>query len=141
MGQFPRFEDKFLESVAFAFRKRRKSLGHRATHADFAKVYERMDSEAAARLEIDLVKYDGASVRLWAWPSRRIWLDARRLTKKGWAWSWTHEGRLLGECSAPQVTAALEETYDLLYEMDTSRAHELAKPWTRLLAQGPKAVR
>jgi hypothetical protein len=141
MGPFPRFQDEFLESLAFAFLKRRKSLSHRASHADFAKVYERMGSETAARLEIDLVNYDDASLRLWARPDRKIWLDARRPAKKGWAWSWTREGRLLGERSASAVIAALEETYDMLYEMDASHASALGGPWTRLLAQGPKAVR
>jgi hypothetical protein len=140
MTPVPRFEDEFLESVAFAFRKRRKSLKHRASNVDFAKVYERMASEKLARLEIDLLKYDDATIRLWAWPDRQIWLDARRPAKKGWAWSWTYEGRLLGERSAPDIIAALEETFDMLYQMDSTRVSVLDRPWVKLLAKGPRPV-
>src|SRR3954468_7139072 len=130
MSSSPRFQDDFLESVAFAFRKRRKALSHRARHAEFAKVYELMGAEKLERLEIDLAKYDGASLRLWAWPDRQIWLDARLLAKTGWVWSWTHEGRLLGERSAADAIKALEHTYDMLYEMDAVRASTLSEPWT-----------
>ena len=135
----PRFQDEFLESLAVSFRKRRKSLSHRTRRAEVAKVYELVDGKKLERLEIDLVKYDEASLRLHAWPDRLIWLDARRLTKKGWAWSWTREGRLLGEPRL--VIAALEQTLDILFEMDASRTRELDGPWSQLLARGPIEIR
>jgi len=91
-------------------------------------------------VEIDLVKYDKALLRLWAWPDRFIWLDARRPTKKGWDWSWTLDGRLVVSVSASEAIAALEATYDRLYEMNASRTNELNEPWERLLARGPVAV-
>ena len=140
MSQTPRFEDEFLESIAVAFRKRRKSLSHRTDRAECSKVFEQLSSEREERLEIDLVQRDRSSLRLWAWPERHIWLDARRSTKVGWAWEWTHEGRLLGEKTAREVIVAVEETHAMLYNMNAGRVQALFGPWTQLLARGPKLV-
>jgi hypothetical protein len=143
MARFPRFQDEFLESVSVAFQKRQKSFSHRASDADVAKVYERRTERRGAEeyLEIWLVAYDSASLRLWAWPDRFIRLEARRPMKKGLAWSWAYDGRLLGERSASEVIAALEETYGLFYEMEASRTNAFSGPWERLLARGPQAIR
>src|ERR1700687_369405 len=110
MNQSPRFQDAFLENVAVAFRKRRKSLSHRAESAEYAKVYEVAGTRKTERLEVHLPMWDWGLLRLHAWPDRMIWLDACRPSKKGWVWAWTYEGRLLGECAASDVIKALEET-------------------------------
>jgi hypothetical protein len=140
MTPFPRFESEFLEDLSFAFRKRRKALNHRAQSAGYAKVYELVEGEKMERLEIHLPYYDWGLLRLHAWPDRLIWLDARRPAKTGWAWSWTHDGRLLGNCAASDVIKALEDTIGLLQQMDSSRTHELGRPWNQLIATGPRAV-
>ncbi len=136
----PRFQDAFLENLAFAFRKRRKALTHQV-RVEFAKVYEAAGSKETERLEVSVLRYDDAWLRLHAWPNRQIWLDARRREKTGPRWSWSFEGRLLDERLAPEVVKALEETIALLFEMDAPRTHVLNGPWARLLAQGPRAVR
>ena len=141
MNQFPRFDSEFLEGLAFAFRKRRKALSHRAQSAEYAKVYELIEGEKTERLEIHLPYFDWGLLRLHAWPDRQIWLDARRSAKKGWAWKWTYDGRLLGNCAASDVIKALEDTLDPLPRMDSSRTHELSGPWSRLLATGPREVK
>jgi hypothetical protein len=136
------FSDPFLENIALAFRKRRKAIKYHASRAELSKVYEKMRAEDAARLEIDLAHHDGSSLRMWAWPDRFLWLDARRLEKNvGWAWSWTQEGRLVGTCTAPDLIKALEDTFDTIYGVKASGTAALGKPWAKLLAQGPKAVR
>jgi len=139
MSPIPRFQDDFLESLAFSFRKRHKALKHYVRHAEFAKTYDWIGPERSERLEISL--YDGAWLTLHAWPNRHIWLDARRREKIGPRWKWNFEGRLLGDVPTTNVVEALEETIALLFEMDAPRTHVLNGPWTRLLAQGPKPVR
>jgi hypothetical protein len=141
MSNAPRFDSEFLESVAFAFRKRRKAIRHQACSADLAKVYELVNADRMERLEIYVRTHDGAVLRLHAWPDRVIWLDARQSAKKGWAWSWTREGRLLGTHGAPDVIRALETTFALFYKMNHSRSQELSGPWSALLAQALKVVR
>lgn len=140
MSNDPRFDSEFLEALALAFRKRRKALRHKARGAGYAKIYERVGDEKMERLEIHLPKYDGALLRLHAWPDRKIWLDARRSAKKGWAWSWTKEGRLLGTWSAAEAMQILEATFDRLYEMTADHVDELSEPWNALLADGPRLV-
>jgi hypothetical protein len=140
MSPIPRFQEEFLESLAFAFRKRQKALKHKVK-PELAKVYERAGSERSERLEVSLLNYDQAWLSLHAWPDRRIWLDARRREKIGPRWKWNFEGRLLGDCPVTDVIDALEETIALLFEMDAPRTHVLNEPWTRLLAQGPKPLR
>lgn len=141
MNQSVHFESEFLEELSIAYRKRRKSLSHRASSADLAKTYELVETERMERLEIYLPNYDKVVLRLHAWPDRSIWLDARRSSKQGWVWSWTHEGRLLRSHGAKEVIEALEETLDTLFEMNSLRTQELSGPWNALLAQGPKEVR
>jgi hypothetical protein len=141
MNQFPRFQSEFLDGLAFAFRKRRKSLSHRAESAEYTKVYEMVGAVKEERLEIHLPMWSWGRLRLVAWPNRFIWLDARCPTKKGWAWSWTYDGRLLGEYAAPDVIKAIEDTLGPLHNMDSSKTGEFCKPWIRLLARGPTEVR
>jgi len=141
MSSIPRFESEFLEGLAFAFRKRRKSLSHRSSAPECVKVYELVGDNRMERLEIYLPKCGKAMLRLHAWPDRQIWLDARQPTKMGWAWAWTREGRLSGSCGAQEAFGALEETFDRLFEMTSSRTIELSEPWATLIANGPKPVR
>jgi hypothetical protein len=140
MNQFPKFESEFLEELAIAFRKRRKALSHRLQSAECAKVYELAEGKKMERLEIYLPYFDWAILRLHAWPDRMIWVDARQSAKKGWAWSWTQDGRLLGDCSARDVIGALEDTIGPLQQMDSSRTRELCASWSHLLAKGPREI-
>jgi hypothetical protein len=140
MSNVPRFQDPFLEDLAFAFRKRRKALAHKTRLAEHAKVYELVDGEKMERLEIELVEYEKITLRLHAWPDRLIWLDARRSAKRGWAWVWHYDGRLLGRSSPSKVIEALEVSRALLHDMNASRTQFLAEPWARLIARGPRPV-
>jgi hypothetical protein len=140
MSPIPRFKEEFLESLAFAFRKRHKAIKYSMRPAEFAKTYDRSGSERSERLEISLRHYSDAWLTLHAWPDRMIWLDARRREKTGPRWKWSFEGRLVGDSSPLEVVAALEETIALLFEMDAPRTHVLNGPWIRLLAQGPKPI-
>ncbi len=79
-------------------------------------------------------------LRLHAWPDRWVWLDARCPTKKGWAWSWTYEGRLLGEHSASAIIKTIEDTLGPLHRMDSSKTDEFSTLWKPLLARGPVEV-
>ncbi|HEX2592740.1 MAG TPA: hypothetical protein VHL34_14655 [Rhizomicrobium sp.] len=142
MPDSPNFQSEFLEDVATAFRKRRKTLKHHARIAEFAKVYELVDGEKMERLEIRIGNdsRNAALLRLHAWPDRLIWLGASRSMKVGWLWEWTYEGRLLGEHRGNAIVAALEETFALMYQMNQASVHLLNAPWKPLLGRGPVEV-
>ena len=141
MNQAPRFESEFLDDLATAFRKRRKSLSHRAEAAEFSKVYELVGTEKVERLEINLPYWNRGALRLHAWPDRIVWLDARKRAKKGWEWVWTIDGRIIGDAKLPDIIKALGDTLSLLHEMDASRVDEFNTVWRPLIAQGPREVR
>jgi len=140
MSNVPRFQDPFLEDIAFAFRKRRKALSHKVRLAEYAKVYELWDGEKIERLEIELHEYEQITLRLHAWSDRQLWLDARRSAKRGWAWAWTYRGRFLGDSPASKIIEALEVSLTLVHGMTASRTGDLAEAWARLIAQGPRLV-
>jgi hypothetical protein len=140
MNQIPHFESEFLERLSFAFRKRRKALSHLAEGAEFAKVYELIADKKTERLEIHLPYFNWGLLRLHAWPDRQVWVDARCPAKKGCAWSWTYDGRLLGDTSVTDIILALEGTIITFQHMDDSRTHEISSLWERLLARGPREV-
>ncbi len=139
----PKFQNDFLEALAIGFRKRRKAIRNKALRANYVKAYEILNSEKKERLEIDIEDgptLSGATLRMHAWPDRVIWLDARKPTKQGWAWSWTYDGRLGGTYAPRDIVEALEQTHSLLPSMDKNLTQKLTEIWCRLLARGPSAV-
>lgn len=138
-----RFESPFLSELAEDFRKRRRSLSRRSHRAEMQKAYEVVGEERVERLEIYLQqdhRGNSPTLRLHAWPDRLLWLDARAGSKNGWLWSWTADGRLLGEHWERRAIQALEASYDLLRQMDQSHVAKLSERWSALLARGPKEV-
>jgi hypothetical protein len=143
MNGTPHFESEFLEDLAIAFRKRRRSLSQRACRVDLAKTYDVRGEQKFERLEIELSGVVGKSpmLRFHAWASRDVWIDARRLAKEGWAWSWTNEGRFAGDCGPRHFIEALGSTYALIGDMSAGRTATLNDIWKPLLARGPSIVR
>ena len=135
----PRFESEFLESLSFAFRKRRKAMRHHGSGANLSKVYERVDGETMERLEI-IVDYFETRLRLHAWPDRQIWVSVRFATKKGEAWKWSCDGRLIGSRAMQDVIAALEASIVLVPRVNAERTREFDVIWASLIARGPRAV-
>ncbi len=143
MDTTPRFESEFLEGLATAFRQRRRSLSQSACRVELAKTYEVEGEEKHERLEIEIggVVGRGPVLRFHAWADRLIWIDTRRATKQGWAWSWSNEGRFADEYGPRHFIEALENTYALLDEMSPGRTATLDGIWKPLLAQSPKTVK
>lgn len=142
MSRVPPFDDEFLESTAVSLRKRTKALGHLVPHVDISKVYD-AGTVRRERLEVSLSGYqsNNPTLRMHVWPDRWVWVDARELSKRGWVWAWTYEGRLLGDRSGRDLVATLENSYHGLSNMDGTRTHELTALWKPLLARGPVEIR
>ena len=140
MDQEAHFESEFLESLAAAFRRRRKAISHGSQQASCAKVYESTARQKLERLEIHIQMRTRGKFRLHAWPDRMVWLDARKSAKAGWAWEWTLDGRLLGQADIGLIIGAVEKSLELFYEIDGPQVHKFAPVWIRLVAQGPKKV-
>jgi hypothetical protein len=141
MNPIPSFKNEFLEEVAESLRKRRKSLKHRSRQILVNKTYEMTDGKQEERLDAFLESWSDAQLQMVARSNRFVWLSGGLLTKKGWTWNWTYEGRLLGAVSARAAVEALEKTFDLAFSMEEARIGELTAVWKPLLAKGPVEIR
>jgi len=143
MNNQPHFESEFLESLADAFRRRRRSLSRRACRVELAKTYEAGKDGKQERLEIEIggIAGKGPVLKFHAWSDRMVWIDARSPAKQGWAWTWTADGRLTGDCSSRVLIETLEETYELTGDMSSARTVTLDGQWKPLLARGLTVVR
>jgi len=142
---FPTFENEFLNSVVYSLRKRHKSLKHKLHSITCNKVYEVYeDNTKLEKLELDFREsrtYNGMTCRLFVWPDRWVWVDARKATKKGWEWEWTFEGRLLGGYGGRELISAIEEAlFESTDENFKPIMFEVKEIWRPLLAKGPISV-
>jgi hypothetical protein len=139
----PSFESELLKDVVESLRKRHKSLKHRVREIACERVLEKIDERTWERLDIEFIEPAGAmkrSLRLRLWDDRYVWVDCRAPQKKGWAWEWSDEGRLLGDCNGRRLLELFEQTLDVSASMETSRLQEFATIWRKVLAKGPKRL-
>ena len=141
----PEFENEFLADVARSVKKRHKALKHSIRSINCDKVYEADESgEKSEKLELTLRQSSspkGLQLRLFAWPDRWVWVDARQAAKKGWKWEWTHEGRLLGVFGGRDLISAVEKAlFDSIDDDFNPVTSEVAEIWRPLLAKGPVRV-
>jgi hypothetical protein len=123
MDETPRFQNSFLDSLASAFRSRRRSLSENACRCELTR------SADADREELEILMSGivgkGPVLKFHAKADRQVRIDARQPAKLGWAWSWTQDGRLADECGPRAFIEALEATYALIGEMTPSRTATL----------------
>ena len=63
-----------------------------------------------------------------------------RASKSGWAFEWSTDGRAAGGMSGEKLTAAIEETFDVISMAGTADDAALGQMWTPILLRGPKVV-
>lgn len=134
MDETPHFQNAFLDSLAAAFRTRRRSFSEKACHVELTKS---VGADGQEQLEIVMggIVGKGPKLKFHAWSDRRVRVDARQPAKLGWAWSWSHDGNLVDECGPRAFIEALEATYALIGEMTPSRTATLDATWKPLIAQ------
>lgn len=134
---------EFVRNVVSCLAKRSKAIKQRGARVEFHVVKAHPPEKPNASVEV-LVSYslDGATVRLrvYAWDDRWIWVDVRRPTKRGWAWSVTCEGRFLDQVGAAGVISRVEETISATHEPDREIPTLVNEIWADCLARGPRAV-
>jgi hypothetical protein len=134
MDETPHFQNAFLDSLAAAFRTRRRSLSEKACHVELLKS---AGADGQEELEIVLggIVGKGPVLKFHAWTDRRVRIGARQPAKLGCAWSWTNDGRMTDECGPRTFIEALEQTYALIGEMTPSRTATLDDTWKALIAR------
>jgi hypothetical protein len=136
MDETPHFQNAFLDSLASAFRTRRRSLSENACRAELTRS-PGVDGQEHEELKIQLggIVGKGPVLKFHAWADRRVRIDARQPAKLGCAWSWTRDGRLADECGPRTFIEAIEATYALIGDMTPTRTATLDATWKALLAK------
>lgn len=133
----------FARDVASCLAKRSKAIKHRGARVELHLAEAKPPDDPSASVEIS-VSYavQGATVRLRviAWDDRWIWVDARRSTKQGWAWSVTCQGRFLDQSGPSGVIRRVEESLSATRNPDDAIPSLVKEIWADCLAQGPRSV-
>ena len=132
MDETPHFQNAFLDSLASAFRARRRLLSEKACLVELTKSIG-ADGQEQLEIAMDGIVGRGPKLKFHAWSDRRVRIDARQPAKLGWAWSWSHDGRLTEDCGPRSFIEALEGTYELIGEMTPSRTTTLDATWKALV--------
>jgi hypothetical protein len=128
----------FLEEVLFALGRRRKAIRYRVRDLDVQRTTDE-DSEKLS-IECKPMGVQRTIVRLFVWPDRWIWIDARKSSKNGWVWQFTMDGRLAGGLAAEDLIKALEGSISASQPVKDAAEKGLDKLWKPLLAQGPRPI-
>ena len=104
----------FADDVFAALNRRSKAIRYAGELSiERVTVFNAVDPLDLGRVDISIV-VKPVSVRLWVWPDRWIWLDARRPGPRhsgGWVWSQTLEGRFIGGGPVETLEATVAATY------------------------------
>ena len=124
---------QFLADFLEGLGKRREAIRHKVRSL----AIEQVTDDEQEKLEISS-RTGPAALRLFLWDDRWVFFDARTRTKdKGWAWEFTHEGRLVGS-DTQGLVEALEASIDAAYEQSSEG---LERVWKPLLATGLRSAR
>jgi hypothetical protein len=121
-----------------AFKKRHRAINYQSHEIRCDKIIERYDPKDIEKIEIKLSALDKTRIALNIWEDRWVLVDARQSTKKGWAWEWRYDGRLLGLHTGKDLIAALEQTMAATFQITRDATDDLTRIWRPLLARGPK---
>ncbi len=145
MMALPHFDCRFLSDVAHAYAKRRKGLKYDAHSIELVKTIDIVDRVKTERLEITLLtskSVTNCTLRMYTWPDRWIWIDARQANKTEWAWEFTIEGRLRGDKNPLELIETYKYFYERIQISNTKQiAQEGAHIWGGVLASGPISVK
>lgn len=141
---WPSFESAFLADVVDALRKRSKSIKHQVGSYSCERVWHEYSSEKfeIAELYFELPGSRPFRVSCHMWNNRWLWIDVRQATvrrpvEKGWAFEWSHEGRV-GDVPPREIMEVIEKSFLAPYWGDpTDIASELNDVWTRIAVNGP----
>lgn len=139
-----RHED-FAAEVGKTFKRRTKAIAYRGARVDCVPVKEIVDGKLSDRGRTDVsitYRVNGARIqlRLHVWGDRWVWVDVRRISKHGWTWAYTAEGRFLSSNGARALVDRVAKTMDATWNAESQVPNSLAEIWSKCLAVGPRSL-
>lgn len=143
MSPLPTSDQLWIADVLDGLRRRSRALKHKTHSVECERVFEEADGKRTERLDLTLRQSRSSQsfvLRAKIWEDRWTWIDARAGGKSGWAFEWTTDGRAAGGLTGQKLTAAIEETFDVISRAGAADSAALGQMWTPILLRGPKVV-
>lgn len=127
----------FLE----ALRRRRKALAHKNVILTVDRIIEEKANDRVERIDLVIRLRKRQTITMTLRQDRTVRLHAcEAITKAGWRFQYTAEGRLLGTNGGSDLVAAIEETGSRMFGMTNETVGSLGLIWDRLIARGPQPI-
>lgn len=138
VSHWPIFQSDFLNAIIASVRKRSKSIKHKVRKYSIIKVVEKNGGDELEKLEIKFIlPVNNATIRIYLWEDRWIWIDIRESSKQGWKFEWSKEGRI-GDNNVIDIRQAIESTISLSSSLHAGLSKDFEACWSQIALGGPK---
>lgn len=134
-------DSPFLLNFLDALRRRQKPFKHKGISLVVDRVIEERFDRLVERLDLVLRFRKRQTITLTIRQDRTIRLHAcEAITKAGWLFQYTTDGRLLGIYDGGDLVAGIEKTVSAMFGMSGETVSLLGTIWDKLLARGPQPM-
>lgn len=132
---------QFLEQIEHSFFERRSFWKRKRARIS---IQQRIDGDCELK-KVEIVvrsmpQLSRSLLQIHIWEDRWIWIDAREISKSGWLWEWTNEGRPSPSLFGKPLISKFEQSFDEMSHAGTDIKLRLDRIWAGKLADGPKRV-
>ncbi|MBX9884286.1 MAG: hypothetical protein K2X68_04865 [Novosphingobium sp.] len=134
-------DSPFLLNFLDSLRRRQKPFKHKGISLVVDRVIEERSDRRVERLDLVLRFRKRQTITLIIRQDRTIRLHAcEAITKAGWFFQYTTDGRLLGIYDGGDLVAGIEKTVSAMFGMSGETVSLLDAIWDKLLARGPQPM-
>jgi hypothetical protein len=131
----------FLLNFLDALRRRQKPFRHKGITLTVDRIIEEKPGGRVERIDLTLRFRKRQTLTITIRQDRTVWLHAcEAISKAGWLFQYTADGRLLGNYDGRDLIAGIEETASAMFGMTRETAGSLGAIWDKLLARGPRPI-
>lgn len=131
----------FVLDLLEALRRRSRAFAHKGVTLTVDRIIEQRTNHSIERLDLTLRLRKRQTITMTVREDRTVQLHAcEAITKAGWLFQYTANGRLAGTRSGPDLVVAMEKTASIMFGMTSDTVGCLALIWDPLLARGPQPI-
>lgn len=131
----------FLQGFLDALRRRQKSFKHKGISLIADRVIEEKPEGRVERIDLIMRFRKRQTITITIRQDRTVRIHAcEKITKAGWLFQYSADGRLLGIYDGRDLIAGIEETAAAMFGMSGETVDLLGAIWDKLLARGPQPI-
>ena len=131
----------FLLDLLDALRRRQKAFAHKGITLTADRVIEEKPEQRIERIDLIIRLRKRQTITIIVRQDRTVRLHAcEAITKAGWRFEYTTNGRLPGTYCGMDLVVAIEKTASSMFGMTGDTVSLLSLIWDRLLARGPRPI-